>query len=382
MSDITVLHIGIKYWPYDSSIINNPSLKGIRGGGMNKYCDLLIKSLPEDVKTIIICQKIHAQKKEETCNGVTVYRVNSFGNRAVRQIITNIKSFFIGLKLIKNGKIDVIHGHLLIGISISYVLGKICKKPVIGTPYSFTTIQLSYFPNKIAKFIDSHIYGKIDTIVFESNENRDKALHLRGLSLPNSIVIHTGIPVQPPKVEIKDNPVINLLFIGRLVKIKAIDNLILSFLCMHSDILDHIHLHIAGEGELYNELSDLIKTNDLKQFITLHGYIDDSTDFFRNCEIFILPSHQEGLSISLLEAMSYGLACIVNNFGVPFPKGTVYEMANNSPKTIANAISELISNKKLIAQLSVNGRNEIEKNYSDSKFAHEYYIAYRNLVNQ
>ena len=66
--------------------------------------------------------------------------------------------------------------------------------------------------------------------------------------------------------------------------------------------------------------------------------------------------HMEGLSISLLEAMSYGKTCIVNDFGLPFSNYEVYIMSNNDPKTIANAIKFFNNNENRVTVLGDNAR--------------------------
>ena len=64
MRGINVLHIGIKNWPFDSSFSDN-ELNGIRGGGMNKYCNILLNNLPPNINTHIITQRLGNQEKEE-----------------------------------------------------------------------------------------------------------------------------------------------------------------------------------------------------------------------------------------------------------------------------------------------------------------------------
>ena len=379
MNNINVLHIGIKYWPFNGEVINNSSLKGIRGGGMNKYCDMLINALPSDVRTVIICQRIKGQKKFETEGSLTVYRTFAIGNRATRQIIANVLSFFIALRISRKEKIDIIHGHMQAGILISYILGKLLRKPIIGTPYSFTTKGLNIFYNRICKVIESKIFKKIDVLVFESEENRHKAFTIRKLTFNNSIVITTGIPVPTLVKDHTNDGFFNILYLGRLVKIKALENLILSLLFLTVDMRKKIHLNIVGEGELHNALINLIIKNKLSSSITIHGYVDDSSEMYKCNDIFILPSHQEGLSISLLEAMSYGIACIINNFGVPFSKKSVYEMSNNKPESIARAITDVISSTELYASICKNARNEIINHFSVSGFANKYYEEYKSL---
>lgn len=378
MSKIKVLHLGIKYWPYYSGHLIK-ELKGIRGGGMNKYCDLFINALPKDIETFIITQRLKKQLKYERIINVNVFRILTFGSRAFRQIFTNILSFFYAIKIIHIYKIDVIHGHLVPGIFIGYLLGRIFNKPVVGTPYSFITVEMNFILNKLAKLIEENIYPKIDVLIFESEENRQKALNLRKLSFSNSVIIHTGIEI--PKISnnrTKKNK-INLFYIGRLVKIKAVDNLVLSIKYLQQNDINKIHINIIGEGELSEKLKRLISVNNLEYVVTLHGFVNDVTPYIIDGDIFILPSYQEGLSVALLEAMSFGKACIVNNFGVPFKKNSIYEMKNNEPKSIAKAISTVINDKELFQQLCKNARKEICDNFSVKNFSESYYQIYNKL---
>ena len=124
MHNLRILHIGIKNYPFEY-VFNNSDLKGLRGGGMNKYCSVLIESFPKSVKTIIITQRLKQEKKYEFINNAYVYRLKTFGNRAFRQIILNIFSLILAFKLIKKYRINIIHGHMQIGIFTGYILGKI-----------------------------------------------------------------------------------------------------------------------------------------------------------------------------------------------------------------------------------------------------------------
>jgi glycosyltransferase involved in cell wall biosynthesis len=165
-----------------------------------------------------------------------------------------------------------------------------------------------------------------------------------------------------------------------LVKVKAIENLIIAISLLTKEDLNKIHLNIAGEGELFEDLLYLIKKENLESYITMHGYVDSNKQMFESNDIFILVSHQEGLSISLMEAMSFGMACIINSFGVPFSKGSVYEMINNNPDTIAQSIHEIINNPDLYISLSNNAYKEIQDNYSVESFSNGYCKAYEEIL--
>jgi glycosyltransferase involved in cell wall biosynthesis len=379
---LRALHIGIKYWPYETGVIHHNDLKGKRGGGMMKYCDLLLNAFSGEVANTIIVQKLQGQKKAENIHGVESFRVTTFGNRSSRQVVANLKSFFIGARIIMKGNTDVIHGHLSAGIGVAWMLGRIFNKPVIGTPYSFVTVGNSFITNRLVRMVENTLYRRIDRLVFESEENRQKALTVRGLTFPNSVVIHTGItiPAQTGKEPAADG-IIRLLYIGRLVKVKCLENLIMSVTFLDNRVRNKIHLDIVGEGERYDDLKKLILEQGLTDSIMLHGYVENNTGFFTDADIFLLTSHQEGLSISLLEAMSYGLACIVNDFGVPFSDLEVYTMKNNHPETIAEAITRFVDNPSLIRLYGENARRVLVDKFSVKRFAQSYQELYAGVIN-
>ena len=76
--------------------------------------------------------------------------------------------------------------------------------------------------------------------------------------------------------------------------------------------------------------------------------------------------------------MSYGLACVINNFGVPFSKDSVFILENNKPDTIAKAISYLVNNKNILYNLKIASKNEIINNFSISSFVEKYEKLYIN----
>ena len=70
----------------------------------------------------------------------------------------------------------------------------------------------------------------------------------------------------------------------------------------------------AGDGELMNELKEFIKEKNAKH-ITLLGRVphEDLPKYYSSADAFILASFYEGQPLTLLEAMSQGLPCIVSD---------------------------------------------------------------------
>ncbi len=109
---------------------------------------------------------------------------------------------------------------------------------------------------------------------------------------------------------------INVLFRGRVGKRKgAYDTIEAAKLLTNNSII----INIYGDGEIENA-KNLVTANNLNNRVKIKGWITgEKIDIaYRSSDIFILPSYDEGLPMSILEAMSYGLPVIATNIaGIP-----------------------------------------------------------------
>lgn len=67
---------------------------------------------------------------------------------------------------------------------------------------------------------------------------------------------------------------------------------------------------IAGRGKIAAELENSIKEMGLEEYVIMLGFRRDVADIFAASDIYVFPSHQEGLPVALMEAMSVGLPVV------------------------------------------------------------------------
>lgn len=67
---------------------------------------------------------------------------------------------------------------------------------------------------------------------------------------------------------------------------------------------------IAGRGKIANELQDKINELGLQEQVQMLGFRSDVADVFAASDIYVFPSHQEGLPVALMEAMSVGMPVV------------------------------------------------------------------------
>lgn len=158
-----------------------------------------------------------------------------------------------------------------------------------------------------------------------------------------------------------------VIAVGRLEWEKGFERLIQAWNIISSRFPDWF-LYIFGEGELYNDLIDLIKTYKTKN-ITIHPFSSNISQEYVNSSICAVTSYFEGFSLVILEAMKHGVPCIA--FDCPFGPGEIIEnnkcgylIEDGNITRYAEKLSNLIENDELRKQFS---EASIKRSYSFNK---------------
>lgn len=72
-------------------------------------------------------------------------------------------------------------------------------------------------------------------------------------------------------------------------------------------------LWLIGQGPQLDDLWDTIKHRDMAHQVILTGSFDHMDDVLQAADLFVMPSHSEGMSVSLLEAMATGLRIVATD---------------------------------------------------------------------
>jgi glycosyltransferase involved in cell wall biosynthesis len=112
---------------------------------------------------------------------------------------------------------------------------------------------------------------------------------------------------------------------------------------------------LVGEGTQRTVLQSLAQTLGLGSCVHFVGWQNEASNFFRDSDIFVLPSRYEAMSMSLLEALAHSLPCVVTAVGentnliVDGVEGLVVPTEN--PQALAKALARLLSDFKLRHQM-------------------------------
>lgn len=113
--------------------------------------------------------------------------------------------------------------------------------------------------------------------------------------------------------QVKTVKKIRILFLARLLREKGVFETVEAFEALLK-IFKNIKLTIAGDGKDYEELKTRVEGNEN---IAVVGYVEgqDKIDLLKKSHIYCLPSYSEGLPISILEAMAFGLPVVTTDVG-------------------------------------------------------------------
>lgn len=188
---------------------------------------------------------------------------------------------------------------------------------------------------------------------------------------PIKIEIVPNIIDYPVEINLnKEYSIINFLFLGKIGNGKGIFDLLDVISKNKEKYRGKIRLVIGGNGEV-ERLNHIIKQQQVDEFVEFIGWVtnEKKINCLRNAGIYILPSYNEGLPISILEAMSYGQAIIATNVGgipeivIPGRNGVLIEPGNLIE--IENAIDFFIHNPEKIKSYGKESKHIVTKHLPD-----------------
>lgn len=133
------------------------------------------------------------------------------------------------------------------------------------------------------------------------------------------------------------------------------------------DTVDYKYF-IVGKGELEKYLEDLVKALGLENKVYLLGYRTDVSELCQAADLFIFPSHQEGLPVALMEAIACKTNVICSNIrgNVDLVLDDAYLFDEHNVNAVVDCINALVDSKKREIFLE-DSKEMVLKNYNHLK---------------
>lgn len=253
----------------------------------------------------------------------------------------------------KTNKPDVVHMHMSYKGSFTrkFFLHKLCKKN--GIP---DIIHLH--GSEFKKWFDESDDKKKEEIKTLLKESAgvivlgDKWKEVVKKIEPTTKAVVVNNTVRIPNCTVEWNLPITVLFMGVLIKRKGVADLIRAVdILKKKNRLDNVKFVIAGSGVEEAELKTMCKKLELDKYINFVGWTsgEKKERLFRESQMLVLPSYNEGLPVSILEAISYGMpvvATCVGDISAAIIDGeNGYLVEPGDVDALANSIYKLISEK-------------------------------------
>ena len=325
--------------------------------------------------------------------GVRVITIPSLVRRI--HLFYDLRAFFALIKILRNERPDIVHTHT----SKAGILGRwaafFVRVPVIiHTPHGH--VFWGYFgklKTRIFILLEKISALVTDRLVMLTEQEKIDHLHFHIAPENKFSVVHSGInldefsntSVDPAAMKRRlgipeDNLIVGT--VGRLTSIKGHRYLIEAARKIAGSRPDTTFV-ILGDGELLDELKNMVTRSDIEENIKFLGWRSDVAEVMSTFDIFALPSLNEGMGRVLVEAMALGRPIVASNIGgipdlvVDCENG--YLVSVGDVESLAARIRKLLDDPEKREEMGECGK-KIAIDYSANAMVEKIDRVYRKLV--
>lgn len=258
-------------------------------------------------------KRIQNFKEELKEIGVDIFQLDF--SRSPLRLDKHIASYYEVKKLFMERQYTFIHTHTPVASAIVRLAAHKRNIKVIYTAHGFHFYHGAPIWNWIIFYpIEIWLSKYTDVLITINNEDYQRAfkkfkaktiLYVPGVGVDTEIFTPQKKDREKIRKELGlENSQIMVLSVGELNENKNHESVIRAM--AGYDKLTYV---IAGKGKLKDKLESVAKECNVD--LRLTGYCNNVEDFYKAADIYVLPSIREGLNVSLMEAMSSGLPCLV-----------------------------------------------------------------------
>lgn len=297
-------------------------------------------------------------------------------NRAGKNLLKEIRLLVAYYHFIKKKKFDVV---LLYTIKPTLYAGFICRLKKIPYIVNITGLSTILVDTKILKNICFILYKRVlkhsNIVFFQNQSNMDLFIKKKAVSGKIKLIPGSGVNLKEHKYETyTENRILKILYVGRVTKVKGIDELFKAIELLNRNSNDLV-FEIIGECDTFYEKK--LKSMHKQKQLIYYGTCPNPHDYMKNAQAVIMPSYGEGMSNVLLEASACGRPILASN--VPGCREiliegiTGFSFEPHNVNSLLDAIHKFCEiSKDQREQMGINGRKHVEKNFSREIIIKEY----------
>jgi N,N'-diacetylbacillosaminyl-diphospho-undecaprenol alpha-1,3-N-acetylgalactosaminyltransferase len=259
---------------------------------------------------------------------------------------------------------------------------------------SFYTEPGRTLPSRIFRRGLDVLYGtamrRVDRVLFENCDDRDDLVKLGVCRREQCVVIQgAGVDVDlfTPADKRADGPLV-VTMVARLIRHKGVDEYLAAAETLKRRWGDAVVFQLAGTPDPGNpwppdmaRLDECVRQGVVRRL----GYISDIPALMRGTDIFTLPSYyREGTPVSVLEAMSAGLA-VVTTDGVGCRETVIPEKSGlivptRDTPALVSALDRLLADPELRRRFGREARKRAQDVFAVEKVVAATFDVYRALL--
>lgn len=350
------------------------------GGGERQFFELAKYLARKKHQVHVYAIKLPRVPKEEIYKGIHIHRIGLLTHPLNRRALLPHPFYLLRLLFSRFPKdVDLIHCHGYLPCAISLIKARLRKVPITAVIHDvFRGTWGKALGNRLLEPIGSFIEEVVcklpyDKVVTVSSATKQNLIKKFDLSAEKIVVCGSGIDLELiDSIEGKKRKN-QIIYVGRLVPHKHVDELILAVQKLRTHIPD-IKCKIVGDGVLREKLEKMVKNLGLNKNIEFIGSLpryEDVISLIKSSEVLVLPSTREGFGLVVLEAMRCKTVPVVYELPAYKDFASEAEIAMVPPRNVralADSVSGLLRNRKKLHEMAKRGFR-ISANYSWEKFA-------------
>ena len=341
-------------------------------GGVERYLQTLFKySDKEQVENILVCSQNYDYKKMKSIADRVIvlkmaHQVNPSSDIKVEKALRRI---------IQKTKPDIVYAHSSKAGALARIADLGLKNKVIYNPHGWAfNMQQSAKKKEMYKWVEKISVHFCDKIVCISDAEKESALREKICKPSKLQVIYNGIDLEEIKNTIpktraelnipKDAFVVGM--VGRLSKQKAPDVFVKAAKLI-KDKIPNAYFLMVGDGELRDQVEEMIHNFDLDTSFFITGWVDNPTAYMKVMDVGCLLSRWEGFGLVLPEYMACGVPIVATNVdAIPNiikdgENGLL--VAEDDYGSCASAVQKIFLNCSLQSKLVYFGKIKVKEKY-------------------
>ena len=279
---------------------------------------------------------------------------------------------------------DVLHAGPIQTVGLIAVLTKF--KPLLMMSWGFDLME-DVYRNKWWEFITYFVLRRSTFFTSDAQITREKAIKY-GMNPKKTVVFPWGVDLEhfSPIIDYRSPNTEFTLFCNRSWEPRyGVDVLAKAFAKVAST-KPNLRLNLLAGGSQEAVIRQILEKNGAIEQVQFKGYIPqkDLPHYYNGADVYISPSHVDGSSVSLMEAMACGLPCLVSD--IPANKEWVQEEKNgwlfkdSDHEDLAEKILNAIEARENLLELGQNSRLIVEERADWSKNFETLLGIYRDLL--